>query len=83
MSDGPKSARPEVVIVGAGVAGMTAALRLLQAGFRVHLIEKADHPGGQFDAISGAGPDGSHYHEHSYHFFANWCVNFWDIVNIA
>jgi heterodisulfide reductase subunit A len=34
------------LVIGAGVAGMTAALSLASQGFRVHLIEKEKEPGG-------------------------------------
>ncbi len=34
------------LIVGGGIAGMTAALSLARQGFRVHLIEREDHLGG-------------------------------------
>lgn len=34
------------LVIGAGVAGMTAALSLATQGFRVHLIEKEKEPGG-------------------------------------
>ena len=46
--------RPHVTIIGAGVAGMSAALRLLEAGCPVTVIEKTDRSrmGGQFGTIS-------------------------------
>jgi len=34
------------LVIGAGVAGMTAALTLANQGFKVYLIEKEDEPGG-------------------------------------
>ena len=34
------------LVVGGGVAGMTAALNMAQQGFEVHLVEKSDHLGG-------------------------------------
>ncbi|HVO36966.1 MAG TPA: CoB--CoM heterodisulfide reductase iron-sulfur subunit A family protein [Candidatus Acidoferrum sp.] len=34
------------LVIGAGVAGMTAALSMASQGFRVHLIEKEKEPGG-------------------------------------
>jgi phytoene desaturase len=36
-----------VVVVGAGFAGLTAALHLLGAGRRVTVVERAEHPGGR------------------------------------
>ncbi|OZM75701.1 phytoene desaturase family protein [Pseudonocardia sp. MH-G8] len=36
-----------VVVVGAGLAGLSAALHLLGAGRRVTLLERAQHPGGR------------------------------------
>jgi hypothetical protein len=66
-----------VVIVGAGIAGMTAALYLARAGFQVTILERDDHVGGKFGAVPGrAGA----VHEHAYHFLGDWCVNFWALV---
>jgi hypothetical protein len=67
---------PPVTIVGAGIAGMSAALRLLQAGFDVTVIESSNTVGGKFGAVKVNGT----YHEHAYHFLADWCLNFWDIA---
>ena len=66
-----------VYIVGAGIAGMTAALSLARAGFQVTLFERNDHVGGKFGAVLG--PTGA-VHEHAYHFLGDWCVNFWGLV---
>ncbi len=38
------SEKPEVIIVGAGLAGLTAAIHLCKAQFRVTLIEKETYP---------------------------------------
>lgn len=73
--ESPKSRT--VTIVGAGLAGMTAALHLLEAGFDVTVLETQDHVGGKFDAVRDS------YglaHEHAYHFLADWCLNFWDVA---
>lgn len=35
-----------VVVIGAGMGGLTASIRLAQHGFRVRVMEAADHPGG-------------------------------------
>ncbi len=43
----PLPPRAEVVVVGAGLAGLSAAVRLAAAGADVHLVDAADHPGGR------------------------------------
>jgi hypothetical protein len=68
----------KVVIVGAGIAGMTAALYLARAGFEVTILEASADVGGKFGAVEGA--DGA-VHEHAYHFLGDWCVNFWEVVD--
>ncbi|MBN1097582.1 FAD-dependent oxidoreductase [Blastococcus sp. TML/C7B] len=40
-------ARAEVVVVGAGLAGLAAATRLAAAGCDVHVVEAAEHAGGR------------------------------------
>jgi hypothetical protein len=47
----------------------------LEAGFDVTVIEKAGLVG-KFGAVNVNGT----YHEHAYHFLADWCVNFWEIA---
>ena len=42
--DGPAD---HVVVIGAGLAGLSATLHLLGAGRRVTLLEQADAPGGR------------------------------------
>jgi phytoene dehydrogenase-like protein len=39
--------RAEVVVVGAGLAGLSAATRLADAGCDVHVLEAAEHAGGR------------------------------------
>ncbi|NBV41201.1 FAD-dependent oxidoreductase [bacterium] len=39
--------RPHIVIIGAGVSGLTAAFRLNQAGYQTTILEKSTQPGGQ------------------------------------
>jgi zeta-carotene desaturase len=69
--------RPRVVIAGAGIAGLTAALYLLKAGFDVMVVEKSDHEGGKFGATRGRS---GAVHEHAYHFLGDWCVNLWSVM---
>ena len=44
MTEGNKNKR--VIILGAGVTGLSAGIRLLDNGCDVCILEKADHPGG-------------------------------------
>src|ERR671916_3472562 len=43
----PLPARAQVVIVGAGLAGLSAAVRLAAAGVDVHVAEATAHAGGR------------------------------------
>lgn len=47
----PGGADEAVIIVGAGIGGLAAAIRLAAAGFRVSLVEAADHPGGKLRQV--------------------------------
>ena len=67
---------PDVTVIGAGLAGMTAALKLLQAGFSVKVIEASAGLGGKF----GARPVGRGSEDFAWHVLAGWCRNFWDIA---
>jgi glycine/D-amino acid oxidase-like deaminating enzyme len=42
----PKSMQADVVVVGTGIGGLTAALRALKLRARVIVLEKAAEPGG-------------------------------------
>jgi phytoene desaturase len=44
-------ARPHAVVVGAGLGGLAAAMRLGAKGYRVTVIDKLDVPGGRGSAI--------------------------------
>ena len=44
MTDGSSNKR--VIILGAGVTGLSAGIKLLDSGCDVCILEKADHPGG-------------------------------------
>ncbi len=50
-----------VVVVGAGLAGLSAALHLLGAGRRVTLLEQAPHPGGRAGRLDLHTPDGTYH----------------------
>ncbi len=44
-----------VIVIGAGIGGITAATHLAKHGLRVTVIEKNSHPGGRCDRISRDG----------------------------
>ena len=68
----------EVAVIGSGLAGVTAALRLSQRGYKVTLFEQDRYLGGQFRAVPVSG--GKFIHEHCYHLFEGWYHNFWSLV---
>src|SRR5262245_52789089 len=45
----------DVIIIGAGIAGLVAANRLKQAGQRVLLLESSDHAGGVIKSFEADG----------------------------
>lgn len=52
-----RSDQIHVVIIGAGIGGLAASLRLASAGHRVSVLERAAHPGGKIRTLpSVAGP---------------------------
>jgi hypothetical protein len=72
---------PQATIVGAGIAGLAAALRLLERGFDITVLEQDDFLGGKLGAHCHAGRYKDDYHEHSYHMYLNWYHNFWQIID--
>lgn len=55
--DGPDPAHPPVIVIGAGIGGLAAALRLAAAGVPVTVCERAAGPGGKMRTVpSDAGP---------------------------
>jgi len=44
-----------ILVIGAGIGGITAAIHLAKAGFQVTVIEKNSHPGGRCDRFSHEG----------------------------
>ncbi len=47
---------PSVLVVGGGIAGMTAALELADAGNKVYLVENEDHLGGNLARVDLTAP---------------------------
>jgi len=47
-----------VIVIGAGIGGLTAAVHLARAGFHVTILEKNSHAGGRCDRLSW---DGHHF----------------------
>ncbi|MFC2124657.1 CoB--CoM heterodisulfide reductase iron-sulfur subunit A family protein [Bacteroidota bacterium] len=47
---------PNVLVIGGGIAGLTAALELADAGYNVHLVEKDNHLGGNIARIDLTAP---------------------------
>ncbi len=45
--DVPNEAAPLALVIGTGFGGLAAAIRLLCKGYRVHILEKLDGPGGR------------------------------------
>ena len=59
----PHSATPDhVVVVGAGLAGLSAAMHLAGAGRRVTVLEVEPAPGGRAARVSLQATDGGTYH---------------------
>ncbi len=50
-----RAGAPHVVVVGAGIGGLTAAIRLAVAGARVTVCERADAPGGKMGEVRAEG----------------------------
>ena len=77
-SEGTSEGKSEikVAIVGAGMAGLTAALRLSQLGCKVTVYEERSFIGG----CVGASELNGIYYDVNPHLFGNWYNNFWAIV---
>ena len=60
LSKGSLKVNNEALVIGGGIAGMTAALNLADQGFKVHLVEKEQELGGNtrhiFSLLDGEDP---------------------------
>ena len=67
----------DVTVIGGGLAGMAAALRLAERGCRVSLYEAGPHLGGKASALQS----GDDFDEHGFHIFPAWYHNIWELVD--
>jgi protoporphyrinogen oxidase len=67
----------QVTVVGGGLAGMTAALSLLELGCQVSLFDAGVRVGGK----AGANLNDGHRNDHGYHIFPAWYLNCWRLVD--
>ncbi|HRE47355.1 MAG TPA: FAD-dependent oxidoreductase [Aggregatilineales bacterium] len=68
---------PDITIIGAGLAGMVAGLRLLQRGCTVTIYDSDVRTGGKAGSILKDG----RYEDHGYHVFPAWYLNVWSLIN--
>ncbi|MCA6121350.1 FAD-dependent oxidoreductase [Bradyrhizobium sp. WSM 1704] len=73
---GALSPKSDIAVIGAGIAGLTCALRLSQRGYRVTLYEKDKMLGGNLSSVLHK----ELYHDVYTHLFCDWYVNFWSIL---
>ncbi len=64
---------PEVTVIGAGIAGLSAAYRLKQNGFSVKILEANTYAGGRMTQLESNGL--------SYNSGARLCYSFYQEVN--
>ena len=70
----------EAVVVGGGIAGMSAAVVLAERGVRVTVLEAAPTLGGRLGAWPEALPDGTQRNEHGFHAFFRQYYNWRSIL---
>ena len=69
-----------MIVIGGGLAGLSSAVALAEAGFRVRLLEKRPHLGGR--AASYVLPDGEHV-DNCQHVTLGCCTNLEDFYRRA
>ncbi|WP_405115870.1 FAD-dependent oxidoreductase [Micromonospora sp. NBC_01405] len=77
----PRVSRPvEAVVVGGGIAGMSAAVVLAERGVRVTVLEAAPTLGGRLGAWPEPLADGTQVNEHGFHAFFRQYYNWRSIL---
>lgn len=71
------------VVVGGGIAGMSAAVVLAERGVPVTVLEAAPTVGGRLGAWPEASPDGTRINEHGFHAFFRQYYNWRNILRRA
>jgi zeta-carotene desaturase len=71
-----KAQNHKMTVVGGGIAGLTAALRLVERGFDVEIFEKGPLMGGNLSGVK----HGDAYYDVYPHMFAEWFHNFWKLT---
>ncbi|WNM42332.1 FAD-dependent oxidoreductase [Micromonospora halotolerans] len=80
----PRVPRPaRAVVVGGGIAGMSAAVVLAERGVEVTVLEAAPHLGGRLGAWPEELPDGAQRNEHGFHAFFRQYWNWRNILRRA
>jgi len=67
--------REKVIIIGGGVAGLTAAHELIERDFEVHVFERREYLGGKAASVpvpASASSDSALPGEHGFRFFPGW-----------
>ncbi|MBV8086387.1 MAG: FAD-dependent oxidoreductase [Chloroflexi bacterium] len=67
----PNAEAPSAVVVGAGLAGLTAAIDLVDAGFRVTVLERRPFAGGRTFSFTSPGGDRL---DNGQHVFLGCCI---------
>ena len=68
-----------VAVIGGGLAGMTAALRLAERGYEVTLFEKTATLGGCVSSCNTLNKEGTYLDVYP-HMFSDWDENFWQVM---
>ncbi|MET7966798.1 FAD-dependent oxidoreductase [Micromonospora sp. NPDC005305] len=80
----PRVSRPvRAVVVGGGIAGMSAVVVLAERGVEVTVLEAAPHLGGRLGAWPEELPDGVQRNEHGFHAFFRQYWNWRNILRRA